>query len=129
MQSISFSVKLCCIMAAVNLKNVQRMIQHQKNIASGYIKEAQSWFPADNPFFHIVDLIKHLILLFYCHAFESNILNDDEQDTFIQLYIGELEMVLIEIILLKTCMIIKMYYYSFKLILVINLVDIQRLDG
>ena len=65
---------------------VNEIPQKYKDTVYGFIKTAQSLFPADNPYFNIVDLIMHIILLYYYHIFDSNILNDTEKETLLRLF-------------------------------------------
>lgn len=67
----------------MDLKRVNRIGQKYKDITNGYLKIAQALFHVDNSYFNIVDLIKHIILLYYHHLFESKILSEEEQDKFI----------------------------------------------
>ena len=64
-------------------RKLEYISQKQKDIVTGYIRQSQSLFPPENSYFNIVDLIKYLILAFYAVSFESNILNDEEQDAFL----------------------------------------------
>ena len=68
-----------------NLRLVSKIPQQYKNIVFGFVKEVQLLFPIDqSSYFNIVDLIKHLILLYFYATFESSILNDQqEKDKFI----------------------------------------------
>ena len=69
----------------MDLKKAHRIPQKPKDCVYGYIKSAQSLLPTDSAYFYIVDLIKHLILLFYYSTLESEILNDEDQDKFLKL--------------------------------------------
>ena len=63
--------------AARGLKDVHKISQKSWDIVFGYVGIVQSLFPTANCYFNIVDLIKHLILLYY-DVFESNIVNEEE---------------------------------------------------
>ena len=54
-------------------------------MVTGFIKDAQTLFPSDNPYYNIVELIQHLIMLYFDQMFESKSLNDDEKDKLLQL--------------------------------------------
>ena len=71
----------------MELRKVNKISQRYKNIVFGYTRKIQSVFPRDNPYFIIVDLVQHLILLYYYPAFQSEILTDDEQEIFRNLFI------------------------------------------
>ena len=51
----------------------------------GYLRSAASLLPKDNTYYNIVDLIKHIILLYFYSLFESNILSDEDQQKFLKL--------------------------------------------
>ena len=72
---------------ALRLRRIEHINQKCKDTVSGYIKKSQLMFPKDNPYYNIVDLIQHFILLYFYQKFESNILTDDEQDIFTNLWI------------------------------------------
>ena len=69
----------------MDLKRVNRIQQKPRDCVHGYVKAAQLLLPANSAYFHIVDLIKHLILLFYYSALESEILDNEDQDKFFKL--------------------------------------------
>ena len=69
----------------VDLKKVRVIPQKHKDIVNGYIRKVQSPLSQDNSYFNIVDLIKHIILLYYHCLFKSNILDMDDQHQFINL--------------------------------------------
>ena len=70
----------------MDIKSVSKIPQRYKDIVFGFIKEAQSLFPDNNSFFNIVDLIIHLILLYYHTMFESSILNETEKEQLLNLF-------------------------------------------
>ena len=67
------------------LQNVNKIPQRYKDIVFGFIKESQQELPDSNPYYHIVSLIQHHILLYFHHAIESNILTALEQSGFFDL--------------------------------------------
>ena len=67
----------------MDLKKVNKISQKYMDIVNGYTHRAQSLFPDDNSYFNIVDLIKHMILLYYFSLFDSDILFGTEQDKFL----------------------------------------------
>ena len=69
----------------MNLKKVSKIQQKYKDIVNGFVKENQSSLPTDNAYYNIVDLIKHMILLYYHNIFESRLLTDNEKDKLIKL--------------------------------------------
>ena len=69
----------------MDLKRVSRISQKYKDIVNGFAKEVECLFPDNNSYFNIVDLIKHLILLYYHTTFESKLLNDEEKDKLLNL--------------------------------------------
>ena len=69
----------------MNLKHVSRIPQRYKDIARGFARKMQSLFPVGNSYYNIVDLIIHIILLYYHITFDSNLLKDDEKDKLSQL--------------------------------------------
>ena len=72
-------------MAESRLKDVHKISQKYKDIVFGYVRIAQSTLSKETPYFNIVDLIQHFILLYYYQLFESKILNDDEKDKLLNL--------------------------------------------
>lgn len=68
-----------------DLKKVAKIRQKDKDIVNGYIKQIQCLFPADNTYYLIATLIKHLCLLYFHHAIPSKLLTDKEQDIFMKL--------------------------------------------
>ena len=66
----------------MDLKRVGKIRQKYKDIIKGYVRKVQSMFTEDKAYYNIVDLIKHIILLYYYRTFESKILTDDEQEEF-----------------------------------------------
>ena len=67
----------------MELKRVSKISQRYKDIVFGFIKEIQSEFPKDNPYFNGDNLVKHLILLYYFKIFESSILTEEEHHKFL----------------------------------------------
>ena len=59
--------------------------QRYKDIVFGFVKQSQTVFPDNNPYFHIVLLIQHYILLYFYPAIPSIILTDIEKSEFINL--------------------------------------------
>ena len=53
------------------------------DIVFGYVHRAQQLFPKNNVYYHLVDLIKHLCLLYYHSSFTSSILSEKECDEFL----------------------------------------------
>ena len=72
-------------MPARSLKDTHKINQKYRDIVFGYVKRVQALFSDDNVYFNIVDIIIHLILLYYYSIFESSILNDNEKDKLIKL--------------------------------------------
>ena len=70
----------------MDLKRVNTIPQRYKDIVFGFIKKAQLLFPHDNCYYNIVDLIMHLILLYFYAIFESSILNEEEKDQLLSLF-------------------------------------------
>ena len=68
----------------MDLKRVSKIHPRYTEIINGYTRQVQAMFPDDNSYYNIVDLIKHIILLYYYCLFESKILSDDEQEKFTQ---------------------------------------------
>ena len=68
---------------AADLKKVNRIGQKSKDIVFGYVRKIQLSFPSDNTYFNIVDLVIHLILLYFYHVFNSELLTEEEQDNFL----------------------------------------------
>ena len=62
----------------MDLKQVQKIPQRYKDIVNGFAKGVQYLMPKDNTYYNIVDLIKHMILLYYHTLFDSKLLNDEE---------------------------------------------------
>ena len=71
----------------MDLKRVSKIRQKYKDVVNGYAKEVETSFPDNNAYFTIVELIRHIILLYYHHSFESKILSEDDQEKFIALLI------------------------------------------
>ena len=71
----------------MDLKRVSRIPAKYKTIVQGYVGQVQTVFPDQNSYFNIVDLIKHIILLYFYQGFESKILSDHEQEIFRNLFI------------------------------------------
>ena len=72
-------------MAQFNLKRSANIRQKDKDVVNGFMKEVECLFPADNPFYIISDLIKHLCLLYFHHVIKSKLLTDKEQAIFMKL--------------------------------------------
>ncbi len=72
-------------MAQVEFKKIANIRQKDKDIVNGFIKEVQTLFPEDNPYYIIADLIKHLCLLYFHHKINSKLLTDEEQTIFMKL--------------------------------------------
>ena len=70
----------------MDLKNVSKIDQKYKDIVFGFLNKIQSTLPKDNPYYNIVPLISHLILLYYYHTFESLILSNEQQEIFKNLF-------------------------------------------
>ena len=72
----------------MDLKRVNKINQKHKDIVNGFTNEVQQKLPDDNSYFNIVDMIKHMILLYYYHdqLFETNILTNQEQEELIELF-------------------------------------------
>ena len=70
----------------MDLKSVHHINQKDRDIVCGYIRKAhvQLLFD-DNPYYNIADLIKHICLLFYRLPFDSSILTNAEQGTFLEM--------------------------------------------
>ena len=67
-------------MASAKLQNIR---QKDKDIVSGFAKQAQLLFPDENAYYNIVELIQILIVVYYSATFDTEILNDDtEQEKF-----------------------------------------------
>ena len=64
-------------MAAIQLKQIKKISQRDKDIVYGYIKMIQSIFPEDIPYFTIVQLIQDLCLLYFSVIMDSKILKDE----------------------------------------------------
>ena len=64
----------------MDLKRVSRIPMKYIDIVNGFVKEAQTALPMNNSYFNIVDLIKHLILLYFYTFIESQLLTHDEID-------------------------------------------------
>lgn len=69
----------------MDLRFVEKIDQLNKDIVFGFIRESQLLFPSDNPYFNIVNLIKHICLLYYFRTFDSKILSESEQWEFLDL--------------------------------------------
>ena len=67
------------------LQKVNKIPQRYKNIVFGFIKESQKLLPDNNPYFYIVALVQHCILLYFYNAIESSILTELEQSEFYEL--------------------------------------------
>ena len=68
----------------MDLKRVNKIPKKYKDVISGFTRAVQSMLPDDNAYYNIVDLIKHIILLYYYRLFESKILSETEQERFMQ---------------------------------------------
>ena len=66
----------------MDLRKVHKIPQKYKYLVNGYVKEVQCLLPDDNSYFNLVDLIHHLILLYFYQALDSIILTNDEQGKF-----------------------------------------------
>ena len=66
-------------MATIEFQKVKKIPQRYKDIVYGWIKEIQSVFPCDNPYFTIVQLIQDLCLLYFSAIIDTKILTDNEQ--------------------------------------------------
>ena len=69
----------------MDLKQVHNINQKYKDTVFGFIRKIQALLPDTSSYFNIVELIQHLILLYYYHRFESVILNDEQQEDFLNL--------------------------------------------
>ena len=69
-----------------DLKKVSRIQQKFKDTVNAFVNEIQCILPSDNIYYNIVDLIKHLILLYWHNIFESNLLSTEEADKLLQLF-------------------------------------------
>ena len=56
-----------------------------RDIVFGFIRKVQCLFPSNNTYYNIVDLIKHIITMYYCVVIDSNLLKQDEIDDLLQL--------------------------------------------
>ena len=63
----------------MDLKRVNKINQRYKDIVIGYIKQVQILLPQNNAYYNIGHLINHIILLYYYHVFDSEILSDEDQ--------------------------------------------------
>eukprot|EP01084_Bolivina_argentea_P053593 98378_1 len=70
---------------SLDLRKVEKIGLKYKQIVFGYINRAQTLFLSENPYFNIVDLIKHICLLYYYNVFESSILTEKEREDFLEL--------------------------------------------
>ena len=72
----------------MDFKKVKHINQKYKDTVNGFIKQIEILFPKDNPYFNIVTSIKHIILLFYYKVFESKLLNESDQQKFLELLVA-----------------------------------------
>eukprot|EP01084_Bolivina_argentea_P024508 45671_1 len=72
-------------MSNVELHKVARIGQKYKDIVFGYVRKAELLLPSGNPYFNVVDLVKHLCLLYYYCMIESSILTDEQSSDFLEL--------------------------------------------
>ena len=74
------------IISRIDFKRIQRIRQSQKDIVYGFIKEVQPPLPSEtNSYYIIPQLIQDLCLLFFDFFIKSEILTDDEKDSFLRL--------------------------------------------
>ena len=66
-------------MATISFQKVKKIPQRYKDIVYGWIKDIQSIFPCDNPYFTIVQLVQDLCLLYFSAIIDTQILTDNEQ--------------------------------------------------
>ena len=90
----SYKKKLLTSDKYMDLRKVSKIPQRHKDITFGYIKRVQLTFPTDNTYFNIVDLIQHLILLYFHQTLDSRILTDDEQKKFRTLWINHNKLII-----------------------------------
>ena len=71
-------------LTTMDLKRVNKISEKYKDVVNGYTHRVQCLFPKDNAYYNIVDVIKHIILLYYFSfsLFESDLLFGQEQDEF-----------------------------------------------
>ena len=77
----------CGVKWVMDLKKVARIPQKYRDLVKGYTRKAQTLFPDDSSYYNIVDLIIHLILLYFYHFIESQLLSEDEKDKLLDLLI------------------------------------------
>ena len=59
-------------------KQIKRVPQKGWDAVNGYVRLIQSMFPDDNAYYNIVELIRHIIIMYYYIFIESNLLSNEE---------------------------------------------------
>ena len=70
----------------MDFKRVNKINQKYKDIVNGFTNKVQETLPDNNSYFNIVDMIKHIILLYYYQLFETDLLTNQEQEELIELF-------------------------------------------
>ena len=63
------------LFVAMDLSKVQKIPHRIKDVVIGFVKSVQCLLPKDVPYYNIVDLIIHTIILYYHMVIESNLLS------------------------------------------------------
>ena len=70
----------------MDFKRVSRIPIKYSDIVNGFVKEVEAVLPRDTSYYNIVDLIKHLILLYFYSFIESQLLTEDEINQIFNLF-------------------------------------------
>ena len=71
----------------MSLSEKQSYPQTHTDVIQGYIRNVETLFPSDNPYYHIIENIKQKILEYYFERFQSNLLDSNESNKFSNLLI------------------------------------------